>query len=136
MSAEWRELAALVGDFVAVRNVGLSQENVTLIKEINDLRRELSEARTHAHDLEAALGIHRKNKAHARAAADALDCATTTNKNAVMQLQLDEKCKVVELQKAEIMRLRSQLVDMERAASAASRPTSAPRLPPMSVGAQ
>ena len=113
------------------------QENVTLIKEINDLRRELSQSRTQVHDLEAALGIHRKNTTHARAASDALAAATTTNKNAVIQLQLEEKCKIVELQKQEIVRLRSELSDGERAGSAAvSRPSSAARLPPMTVSTQ
>jgi len=110
---------------------------VTLIKEINELRRELSQARTQVHNLEAALGIHRKNKLHVRAATDALASATTTNKNAVMQLELEEKAKVIELQKTEIVRLRSELMDTERAASAVSRPSSAAtRLPPVPVGAQ
>jgi len=114
----------------------MSQENVTLIKEINDLRRELNQSRTRVHDLEAALGIHRKNKVHVRAATDALASATTTNKNALMQLELEEKSKIVELQKTEIMRLRSEMMDMERTGSVVSRPSSATRLPPMSVGAQ
>jgi len=114
----------------------MSQENVTLIKEINDLRRELNQSRTQVHDLEAALGIHRKNKVHARAAADALATATTTNKNALMQLELEEKSKIVELQKSEIVRLRAEMMDMDRAGSAVSRPSSASRLPPMPVGAQ
>ena len=114
----------------------MSQENVTLIKEINDLRRELTQSRTQVHDLEAALGIHRKNNPQARAAADALAATTTTNKNALMQLELEEKSKVVELQMAEIMRLRNQLMEMERAGSAVSRPSSATRLPPVPVSAQ
>jgi len=109
---------------------------VTLIKEINDLRRELSQSRTQVHDLEAALGIHRKNKTHVRAATDTLTSTTTANKNAVMQLELEEKSKIVELQKTEIMRLRSELMDAERAGSAVSRPSSATRLPPVSVGGQ
>jgi len=114
----------------------MSQENVTLIKEINDFRRELNQSRTQVHDLEAALGIHRKNKTHAQSDADAQAVTTTTNKNAALELQLEEKSKIVELQKTEIMRLRNELMDVERAASAASRPSSAPRLPPMPVGAQ
>lgn len=36
-----------------------TQENVTLIKEINDLRRELKSTRTQVHDLEATLGTNR-----------------------------------------------------------------------------
>jgi hypothetical protein len=39
------------------------KENVTLIKEVNDLRRELKIARTQIQDLETALGISRKNAA-------------------------------------------------------------------------
>lgn len=38
------------------------QENVTLIKEINELRRELKVSRTKVHDLEVALGLDRKNR--------------------------------------------------------------------------
>ena len=109
------------------------QENVTLIKEINDLRRELNQSRTRCEDLEAALGIHRKN---ARAASDALASAATTNKNAIVQRQLDEKCKIVELQTTEIMRLRGELNNVERVGSPTSRPSSAARLPPMPVGVQ
>ena len=116
------------------------QENVTLIKEINDLRRELSQARSRVHDLEAALGLHANGRTQAAAANALATAATTTNKNAVMQLELDEKSKIVEMQTSEIMRLRGELMDLERAAaiSAASRPSSATRLPPVSppVGAQ
>ena len=105
---------------------------MTLIKEINDLRRELSQSRSRVHDLETTLGVHR-NTGRAAAVVD----ASSTGNSAVMQLQLEEKSKVVELQRTEIMRLRSQLMDMERPASAAvSRPSSAARLPPMPVGAQ
>lgn len=39
------------------------QENVTLIKEVNDLRRELKISRSKIQDLETALGISRKNAA-------------------------------------------------------------------------
>lgn len=110
-----------------------------LIKEINDLRRELNQAHTQVHDLEAALGIHRKNKTHARAAASALSTTTSTSQNTTaMQLELEEKSKIIELQKNEIVRLRTELMDMDRVSggSAASRPSSAARLPPMPVAAQ
>lgn len=39
------------------------KENVTLIKEVNDLRRELKISRSRIQDLEVALGISRKNAA-------------------------------------------------------------------------
>ena len=37
------------------------KENVTLIKEVNDLRKELKNSRSRVQDLETALGISRKN---------------------------------------------------------------------------
>jgi len=75
-------------------------------------------------------------------AAGGSDASAPSNNNATMQLQLDEKSKVVELQKTEIMRLRAQLMDAELrpssvVAGVTSRPSSAARLPPMhAVGAQ
>jgi phage host-nuclease inhibitor protein Gam len=115
------------------------QENVSLIKEINDLRRELKQSRTQVHDLEAALGLHRKNNQQSRAAADALTQATSTNKNALMELELTEKKKIVDLQQNEIIRLRNELADLEKALMpSASRPSSSGgRLPPVvTVGGQ
>ena len=102
------------------------QENVSLIKEINDLRRELKIARTQVHDLEAALGLHRKsNKDHAT---ETLQQITSTNKNAMLERDLMEKIKVIELQQDEIMRLRGRMREVE---DLAVRPPSAGKLPPM-----
>lgn len=42
-------------------NIRIMQENVTLIKEVNDLRRELKNSRSRGQDLETTLGISRKN---------------------------------------------------------------------------
>lgn len=42
-------------------NIRIMQENVTLIKEVNDLRRELKVSRSRNQDLETALGISKKN---------------------------------------------------------------------------
>jgi hypothetical protein len=42
-------------------NIRIMQENVTLIKEVNDLRKELKNARSRVQDLETTLGISRKN---------------------------------------------------------------------------
>ena len=85
---------------------------MSLIKEINDLRRELKVSRTHVHDLEAALGLHRKNNNTSSAATLAQISAQT--KNAIMERELSEKRKVVELQQAEIYRLRGRWVRGER----------------------
>ncbi len=97
---------------------------MSLIKEINDLRRELKIARSHVHDLEAALGLHRKNnKAHA---AETLAAITSTNKNAQLVRDLVESEKIVALQQEEIQRLRSRIGEIE------DRPPSAgTKLPPM-----
>lgn len=40
----------------------ISQENVVLIKEINDLRQDLKIARIKVHDLEVTLGTQKKTK--------------------------------------------------------------------------
>lgn len=108
----------------------LQQENVSLIKEINDLRRELKISRSQVHDLEAALGLHRKsNKAHAT---ETLAQIMTTSKNALLERDLEEKAKVVELQQQEILRLRMQLEESD-----GGRPrSSTTRLPPMPIAAQ
>ena len=42
-------------------NIRIMQENVTLIKEVNDLRKELKNSRSRGQDLETTLGISRKN---------------------------------------------------------------------------
>jgi len=84
---------------------------VTLIKEINDLRKELKIARSSVHDLEAALGLHRKSNKDR--AVEVVAELTTTNRNAALQRDLEEKVKVVTLQKDEIVRLRNQIREME-----------------------
>ncbi len=96
-----------------------------MIKEINDLRRELKIARTQVHDLEAALGLHRKtNKAHAT---ETLAQLTSTNKNAQLERDLVEHGKVIELQQEEIMKLRNKIQHIEET----PRPPSGSKLPPM-----
>ena len=100
---------------------------MSLIKEINDLRRELKIARTHVHDLEAALGLHRKS--NQGQATETLAKITSTNKNAQLERELEEKLKVIDLQKHEIMRIRSQITELELGHT--SRPPSGVRLAPV-----
>jgi predicted RNase H-like nuclease (RuvC/YqgF family) len=112
------------------------QENVSLIKEINDLRRELKIARTNVHDLEAALGLHRKtNQGHAT---EALAQITSTNKNAQLERDLQEKLKVIELQQHQLVSLKHELRDIEM--TSPNRPSSgtklAPIMPTVAVGSQ
>ena len=99
---------------------------MSLIKEINDLRQELKTARTHVHELESALGLHRKsNQGHAT---ETLVKITSTNKNAQLERELEEKLKVIDLQKHEIMRIRSRT---ELELGQILRPLSGAKLPPV-----
>ena len=66
------------------------QENVSLIKEINDLRRELKLSRTHIHDMEAALGLHNKNKKNG-GDTHALAQLAAKQPSAIMEQKLDEQ---------------------------------------------
>lgn len=89
---------------------------MTLIKEINDLRRELKLARTHVHDLEGALKFMRKQQGY------------FVNKDSTEPSDhAAEARKLIDLQKQEIGRLRVQIDDLE--SQIAHRPISCGRLP-------
>ena len=100
------------------------QENVTLIKEINDLRRELKIARTQVHDLETAIGVMRKQQF-----SDSEDSGNKDNK--MMSEESNEMEKMIDMQKGEIRKLRVQIKEMETVIN--SRPPSGSRLPPVGV---
>ena len=102
------------------------QENVTLIKEINDLRRELKIARTQVHDLEPALGVMRKQQQFP----EDEDPDNSENKRNMSEENLEME-KMIDMQKVEIRKLRVQIKDMETVIN--SRPPSGSRLPPMTV---
>ncbi|XP_071953862.1 cilia- and flagella-associated protein 57-like isoform X1 [Antedon mediterranea] len=108
-------------------NVRIMQENVSLIKEINDLRRELKIARTQVHDLEAALGINRKNKTQqdSHENVDNIQHASTTLSSG--EGRTEENIRIIEMQRSEIKKLRIQLHDIETV----SRPPSGGKLPPV-----
>ncbi|XP_072366701.1 cilia- and flagella-associated protein 57 [Scyliorhinus torazame] len=95
-------------------NVHIMQENVALIKEINDLRHELKVSRIKVHDLEVALGSIRKNKK---------PCAVEFKDNcsrsgAVSRLHFDhESERIIELQRQEIKQLREEIPGKEEAQS-------------------
>ncbi|OAF69544.1 WD repeat-containing protein [Intoshia linei] len=84
-------------------NVRIMQENVSLIREINELRKELKISRIRVHDLEAALGLHRK--ANRQNANEILAQLTKSNKNAILKHKLQEKKNLIEEQKEHIERL-------------------------------
>ena len=103
------------------------QENVTLIKEINDLRRELKIARTQVHDLETALGVMRKQQQFP----EDEEIGNMENKRKLSEENVEME-KMIDMQKTEIRKLRVQIKDMETVIN--SRPPSGSRLPPVAVG--
>ncbi|XP_043941309.1 cilia- and flagella-associated protein 57 [Protopterus annectens] len=111
-------------------NVRIMQENVTLIKEINDLRRELKVSRTKVHDLEATLRLNRKNKPGSP------DLGGSNSEQAstfgVTRLNFeDEAERIIEMQRQEIKRLRDQLQNQEQSYSI--RPPSGGKLPALTT---
>ena len=103
-----------------------TQENVSLLKEINDLRTELKKSRTTAHDLEAILKIARKQGFDETAA-----LASTAPQLAPTGLVKSEPAdsqRVIGIQRAEISRLRGLLRERE---GGVGRPPSGARLPPV-----
>ena len=99
---------------------------MTLIKEINDLRRELKIARTQVHDLETALGVMRKQQQFS----DGEDSKNGDNQVKVSAENMEME-KMIDMQKGEIRKLRIQIKDMETVIN--SRPPSGQRLPPVPV---
>ena len=104
------------------------QENVSLIKEINDLRKELKIARTQVHDLEAALGLHRKGGNQGNQT-EMMQQIMSSNKNAQIEQDLEEGRKVIDLQKIEISKLRNEIHQLEM--GQLSRPPSGVKLDPV-----
>ncbi|XP_017680257.1 PREDICTED: cilia- and flagella-associated protein 57 [Lepidothrix coronata] len=84
----------------------LVQENVSLIKEINDLRQELKVANTQVHDLRAALRLNKKKKA----IQDTAPSSELLSGPAVLRLNPEmESEKIIEIQQLEIQYLRDQI---------------------------
>ena len=99
---------------------------MSLIKEINDLRRELKIARTQVHDLEAALGINKKNKNLEQQAESAFSMNASLSSR---EGKHDENVRIIDMQRGEIRKLRTQLMEAEQ--MAVQRPPSGGRLPPV-----
>lgn len=110
-----------------VDNIRIMQENVTLIKEVNDLRRELKICRSRIQDLETALGISRKNAATTTEAI--VQALHVHQGNHLIEEKQNELNKIIEHQKQEIKRLREVVDELEK--RGVSRPTSTQQLPPM-----
>lgn len=102
------------------------QENVSLLKEINDLRSELKKSRTHCHDLEAAVNIARKQGFDDQAAIATAKPIVPPTGLAKVEAPADHS-RIVELQRVEISRLRAKIMELE----GLRRPHSGTKLPPM-----
>lgn len=102
---------------------------MTLIKEVNDLRKELKTARGRIQVLETSLGISRKNAA---ATTEALVEAVHMHEgNHLIEEKQTEFQRIIEHQKHEIKRLRELVEDMEK--KPLSRVQSSSQLPPLVV---
>uniref|UniRef100_A0A0B7A6G0 Cilia- and flagella-associated protein 57 n=1 Tax=Arion vulgaris TaxID=1028688 RepID=A0A0B7A6G0_9EUPU len=89
-------------------NVRIMQENVSLIKEINDLRRELKLCRVLIHDMESAMGLDsrsRKTGAIVRLPPKPL--------GPLVEKEIEEQKKIIEMQQLELKRLRDEIYDLE-----------------------
>uniref|UniRef100_A0A8C5QD76 Cilia and flagella associated protein 57 n=1 Tax=Leptobrachium leishanense TaxID=445787 RepID=A0A8C5QD76_9ANUR len=107
-------------------NVRVMQENVTLIKEINDLRRELKMSRSKVHDLEEVLGLTRKDRKSSLA--DSRDGRLPQ----ILRLNPEEELvQLVEMQRLEIKRLQELIQSPEL--TAAIRPHSMGKLPALTT---
>uniref|UniRef100_A0A8C3K567 Cilia and flagella associated protein 57 n=1 Tax=Calidris pygmaea TaxID=425635 RepID=A0A8C3K567_9CHAR len=107
-----RNLAALKKKVVKNQDVHqasymrIVQENVSLIKEINELRQELKVARTQVHDLQSTLRLLKKKKA----IEDTAPSSELPPSPAVLRLNVEKESEtIIEMQQAEIQYLRDQI---------------------------
>ncbi|NXW07254.1 CFA57 protein, partial [Fregetta grallaria] len=107
-----RNLAALKKKVVQDQEVHqaaymrIVQENVSLIKEINDLRQELKVARTQVHDLRSTLRLTKKKQA----IQDTAPSSELLSSPAVLRLNAEKESeKIIEMQQLEIQHLRDQI---------------------------
>ncbi|BFZ16806.1 hypothetical protein BsWGS_19845 [Bradybaena similaris] len=91
-------------------NVRIMQENVSLIKEINDLRKELKLCRVLIHDMEAAMGLDKRY-----GKAGTLVTMPPKPTGPLVEKELEEHKKVIEMQQLELKRLRDEIYDLELA---------------------
>ncbi|XP_013975095.1 cilia- and flagella-associated protein 57 isoform X12 [Canis lupus familiaris] len=93
--------------------VRIMQENVSLIKEINELRRELKFTRSQVYDLEAALKLTKKIRPQdvpeTVPSEDVCSAAPTMRLN-----EQEETGRIIEMQRLEIQRLRDQIQEQEQ----------------------
>uniref|UniRef100_G1L4N9 Cilia and flagella associated protein 57 n=1 Tax=Ailuropoda melanoleuca TaxID=9646 RepID=G1L4N9_AILME len=114
-----RNLAALKKKVVRERglhrtdHVRIMQENVSLIKEINELRRELKFTRSQVYDLEAALKLTKKFRP--QDVPETVSGEDMPGVTPTMRLnEQEETGRIIEMQRLEIQRLRDQIQEQEQ----------------------
>uniref|UniRef100_A0A7M4FJ19 Cilia and flagella associated protein 57 n=1 Tax=Crocodylus porosus TaxID=8502 RepID=A0A7M4FJ19_CROPO len=91
--------------------VRIMQENVSLIKEINELRRELKVTRTQVHDLQSALGLTRKKQG----ISNTVPSGELLPSPGVLRLNLEKETeKIIKMQQLEIKHLQDQIQGQEQ----------------------
>ncbi|KAK1193376.1 CFA57 protein, partial [Pygoscelis papua] len=104
------------------------QENVSLIKEINDLRQELKVAHTQVHDLQSTLRLTKKKQA----IQDTAPSGELLSSPAVLRLNAEKESeKIIEMQQLEIQYLRQQI--QEKGQVLAVQPLSGGNLPKLNL---
>ncbi|XP_059110839.1 LOW QUALITY PROTEIN: cilia- and flagella-associated protein 57 [Peromyscus eremicus] len=94
--------------------VRIMQENVSLIKEINELRRELKLTRSQIYDLESALKLSKKARPQ-EVPETAVSKDTAVVVTPTMRLnEQEETGRIIEMQRLEIRRLRDQIQEQEQ----------------------
>ncbi|XP_054547102.1 cilia- and flagella-associated protein 57 isoform X3 [Talpa occidentalis] len=93
--------------------VRIMQENVSLIKEINELRRELKLTRSQVYDLEAALKLTKKIRPQDVPETVPSEDMTRTTSTKRLNEQ-EETGRIIEMQRLEIQRLRDQIQEQDQ----------------------
>ena len=112
------------------------QENVILLKEINDLRTELKRSRTQAHDLEATLKIAKKQGFGDTTTTINIGKAHMGRMGQLNRVEPHDESRIIEMQKIEIERLRVKIRELSAPGSGGRKTqsggiSSGERLPPM-----
>lgn len=133
-----RKKLAKSEDMHKAESTRIMQENVALIREINDLRRELKIARSNEHQLEATLQTTRKisqmrGQTLPASTLEFSGTAGAANRTLSATQQADQLERIITMQKQEIRRLRSALQKLE--SHARDRPPSTGRLPELDTSA-
>nr|XP_021500230.1 cilia- and flagella-associated protein 57 [Meriones unguiculatus] len=92
--------------------VRIMQENVSLIKEINELRRELRLTRSQIYDLESALKLSKKTRP--QEVTETVNSKTVGATATTRLNEQEETGRIIEMQRLEIRRLREQIQEQEQ----------------------